>query len=124
MAQKVITSLIDDVTGEQADETVHFGIDGIEYEIDLTANNAGILRDILADYISAGRKASKTPAGSNGHKPRGAATVSARANRENLAAVREWANRNGYSVSTRGRVSAEVMRAFDQAHGPQLAAAV
>jgi hypothetical protein len=66
MARKVETTLVDDMTGEVADETVRFGLDDVEFEIDLSANNAGVLRDILADYANAGRKVGKRTAVSNG----------------------------------------------------------
>jgi hypothetical protein len=56
VARVTKVELIDDMTGGTADETVSFGIDGITYDIDLSANNAGILRDIVADYVSHGRK--------------------------------------------------------------------
>ena len=66
MARKVETTLVDDMTGDAADETVRFSLDGVEFEIDLSANNAGVLRDILADYANAGRKVGKPAAVSNG----------------------------------------------------------
>jgi hypothetical protein len=47
MARKVETTLVDDMTGDAADETVSFSLDGVEFEIDLSAHNAGILCDIL-----------------------------------------------------------------------------
>jgi hypothetical protein len=59
MATKVITTLIDDIDGGEADETVSFGIDGVGYEIDLTGANAAVLREVLAPYIAAARKASR-----------------------------------------------------------------
>ena len=62
MARKVETTLVDDMTGDAADETVRFSLDGVEFEIDLSANNAGVLRDILADYANAGRKVGKPAA--------------------------------------------------------------
>ena len=40
MAQKVFVSLVDDIDGSEADETVEFGLDGVNYEIDLSAENA------------------------------------------------------------------------------------
>ncbi len=48
MAQIREVRLIDDLDGESADETVEFGIDGKNYEIDLSKDNAGKLRDALA----------------------------------------------------------------------------
>lgn len=53
MAKKVIITLIDDLDGEsEAAETVEFALDGVGYEIDLTADNAERLRDQLADRKS------------------------------------------------------------------------
>ena len=48
MAQIREVRLVDDLDGEAADETVEFGIDGRNYEIDLSKENAGRLRDALA----------------------------------------------------------------------------
>ena len=36
--------------------------------------------------------------------------------REQTAAIREWARSNGYEVSERGRLSATVLSAFEAAH--------
>ena len=44
MAQKVQIVLIDDIDGGPADETVYFSLDGVSYEIDLSAPNAVRLR--------------------------------------------------------------------------------
>jgi hypothetical protein len=118
MARKVETVLVDDMTGDVADETVSFGLDGVEFEIDLSANNAGVLRDILADYANAGRKVGKRPAVSNG---RSGPSAAPRRNREQTAAIRAWAREAGRQVSDRGRISAEVAKAFEDAH-PGLAA--
>ena len=113
MARKVKTTLVDDITGDAADETVRFGLDGVEFEIDLSANNAGILRDIFADYANAGRKVGKRAAVSTGRSRRSA---TARGNREQTAAIRAWARESGRQVSDRGRISGEVTKAFDDAH--------
>ena len=56
MAQKVQTLYVDDLDGSEADGTIRFGLDGTEYEIDLNANHAQELRDVLARYLAAGRR--------------------------------------------------------------------
>ena len=114
MATQTKVELIDDLTGDKADETVTFGLDGAVLEIDLSSNNAGVLRDILGDYVKAGRKAGAT-ATSNGNGRR-RVTTGQRPNREQTAAIREWARKSGHNVSDRGRISAEVQKAFDDAH--------
>lgn len=40
MAQKVLVSLVDDLDGSEAEETVEFGLDGVSYQIDLSGENA------------------------------------------------------------------------------------
>jgi Lsr2 len=63
VAQKVTVSLVDDLSGSQADETVSFGLDGKNYEIDLSSKNADKLRGALVDYVGAARKAGGTHGG-------------------------------------------------------------
>ncbi|GAA5153578.1 hypothetical protein GCM10023321_24040 [Pseudonocardia eucalypti] len=45
MAQQVLVSLIDDLDGQTANETVTFGLDGKSYEIDLSEANSSKLRE-------------------------------------------------------------------------------
>jgi hypothetical protein len=53
MAQKV--SLIDDLDGSEADQTVTYSLDGQEYEIDLSEENAAKFRETLEPYIDKSR---------------------------------------------------------------------
>jgi hypothetical protein len=48
--------VLDDLTGEPAAETVGFGLDGIDYDIDLSFANADALRELLQRYADAGRR--------------------------------------------------------------------
>jgi nucleoid-associated protein Lsr2 len=57
VAQKIQTLLIDDLDGSAAEDTVRFGLDGTEYEIDLNAEHARALRDALARYVNDARRA-------------------------------------------------------------------
>ncbi|WP_136518444.1 MULTISPECIES: histone-like nucleoid-structuring protein Lsr2 [Cellulomonas] len=118
MAQKVQVLLVDDVDGGTADETVTFGLDGVTYEIDLTAENAAKLRDALAPWVGHGRRVggrSSSGRSSSGRSSSGSSSSrSARANE--AQEIREWAKENGYQVSERGRISAEVRQAYDAAH--------
>jgi hypothetical protein len=110
MAQKVTVSLVDDLSGAQADETVSFGLDGKSYEIDLSGKNADKLRQALADYVAAARK----PGGSR--KSGAAAAVRRPAiDREQNQAIREWARKQGMKVNDRGRIPSEVVDAYHQA---------
>ena len=113
MAQKVQTLLIDDLDGGEAEATVRFGLDGTEYEIDLSAENADALRKALARYVDAARRApgaaTRRP-GRSGRKP-------ASANGTDPTAVREWAKSQGIEVKDRGRVPAELVVKFKAATG-------
>jgi Lsr2 len=109
MAQIREVRLIDDLDGEAADETIEFGIDGKNYEIDLSKDNAGKLRDALAAYVAAARR-------SGGRRSRSTASATpARRpsiDREQNQAIREWARKRGMKVSDRGRIPAEVLEAY------------
>ena len=49
-------TLVDDLDGGEASETVYFSFEGRHYEIDLTAQNAAKLRDSLAPFVAAARR--------------------------------------------------------------------
>ncbi len=44
MAKQIVTLLTDDIDGGEADRTIEFGLDGVNYTIDLSDKNAGKLR--------------------------------------------------------------------------------
>ena len=56
MARNTAVRVLDDLTGGPAAQTVGFGLDGVEYEIDLTSANAAALRKILGRYADAARR--------------------------------------------------------------------
>jgi hypothetical protein len=111
MAQRTQVLLIDDLDGSTATETVDFGLDGTAYEIDLSSNNASQLRESLANFVAHGRKSGAIR--SNG---RGRQVSAGRRSGVDTADVRVWARSNGYSVNDRGRISTEVLDAYEAAH--------
>lgn len=108
MAQKVSIILIDDIDGSEATETVRFGLDGANYEVDLNDKNAKKLRDALAGYVGAARKVSARRSG-RGRGSTGSGSYSP-------ADIRAWARDNDYDVPTRGRIPAPIREAFEAAH--------
>lgn len=111
MAQKVQVILLDDLDGGEATETVSFALDGASYEIDLSAKNAGKLRDALAPYVASARRASA-------RRARGrAAATGGRASRTDTTAIREWARDQGLKVSDRGRIPSDILAKYETAHG-------
>lgn len=116
MAQKTQVTLVDDIDGSEATQTVSFALDGASYEIDLNDRNASELKDAFAPYVGSARKAGRGPAqpsGGAGRRPRRAAAGS---DREKTQAVREWARSNGFTVSDRGRLSGDVLAAYAAAN--------
>ncbi|NMH99228.1 Lsr2 dimerization domain-containing protein [Pseudonocardia acidicola] len=113
MAQIREIRLIDDLSGEAADETVEFGIDGKNYEIDLSTDNAGRLRDALAAYVAAARRSAGRRRGSGGGASGGGSRRPS-IDREQNQAIRDWARKRGMKVSDRGRIPADVLEAYHQ----------
>jgi hypothetical protein len=111
VAQKHIVRLIDDLTGDDAAETVSFALDGARYEIDLSADNAAQLRESLAVYIANARRSART-----GVRPVGAPRRGTRADREQTAAIRRWARANGHQIGEKGRIPAHIIEAYNANH--------
>jgi len=122
MAQKTIVTLVDDLTGEEAEDitTVEFALDGVTYEIDLDDKNSARLRDALAEYVGAARRTGgRRSNGGSGRRRSGAGTGTPRAtspggyDRETSKQIREWAKAQGFEVSDRGRVPNNVVEAWE-----------
>ena len=119
MAQKTTVQLMDDIDGGPADETVEFSLDGVTYSIDLSSDNAELLRATLDDFITRARRVGTagTPGRRGGATRKPAHPPRSHRDRRNYAdQVRRWANANGYNVSERGRISSTVHAAYAQAH--------
>jgi len=106
VAQRVIVTLEDDLSGGPADETIRFAFGGAEYEIDLTAKNAKAFRKALAPFLEHARKAGR----SQSRRPGRAA-----ASRPRSGDIRAWANDHGIAVSARGRIPASVVEQYQAA---------
>lgn len=113
MAQRIVVQFVDDLDGTQLSDgaggTVTFGLDGTNYEVDLSNANAERLRSALAEFIAAGRKVGGRAGSRRSSSARSSSSV-------NAALVREWARTQGIQVSERGRVSAEVIEAYNARH--------
>jgi nucleoid-associated protein Lsr2 len=103
MAQKMVVEVLDDIDGSPADRTVTFGLDGKDYEIDLSDKNADQLAKALEPFVAGARKVS-------------AGRRSPAAVKHDQSAVREWARSQGMQVSDRGRIPASISEAYSSAH--------
>jgi len=107
MAQRVNIVLTDDLDGSDAVETITFALDGNTYEIDLSTENAEKLRSAMSKFVDAARK---TGGRAKPGTRRRAATSG------NATDIRIWAAEQGYTVSARGRVPANIREAYEAAH--------
>jgi hypothetical protein len=97
MARTVITTLVDDLDGSEAAETVAFSLDGRHYEIDLSTDNAARLRGSLAVFVQAARKgAPRKPVRRTNVQPQ-------------QRVIRDWASVNRIDVNDRGRIPQTVV---------------
>jgi len=109
VAQQTSVSLVDDLDGSRGAETVAFGLDGSSFEIDLSKKNAAALRKALTEFVENGRRI----------KPNAATRVGSRRSIRSGAApadIRGWAAGQGISVSSRGRVPADVIAQYEAAN--------
>ena len=117
MAQITQVTLVDDLDGGAAAESVTFSLDGKSYEIDLSEKHAAALRDAFAPFVSSARRAGGSAAA------RQKTSMRAGRPREESAAIREWATGNGLDVSARGRISSTVLEAYENRGKAAIAAA-
>jgi len=109
MAQRIQTLLIDDLDGGEAAGTVRFGLDGTEYEIDLSAAHSDELRQELGQFLAHARR--------TGGTARNAARTRRGSGAVDSAKVRDWAKGQGIEVKDRGRVPADVVERYKTATG-------
>ena len=104
MARRIVEIFIDDLDGatlEDSDhESVRFGLDGIDYRIDLGRRNADELRAVFEPYIAAGTRVARSA--QVPRSPKGG----------NTGEIRSWATANGYQVAQRGRLPGQIMNAY------------
>ena len=110
LARLIATPLVGDLDSDGATETVAFAYRGVNYEIDLSEKHAAALDEVLAPYLANARRVRTKPA-----TPRRAAAKSSVP--AGPKQVRAWAKNKGIEVSDRGRISADVMRQYQAAHG-------
>jgi hypothetical protein len=114
MAQQTTVRFIDDLDGSDAVGTVTFALDNRTYEIDLSDENTDKLHEALAPFIEAARAIGRG-AGRGRRRAQPTDDKPARSNREETAAIREWARQHGHKVNDRGRIPKAVIEAYQAA---------
>lgn len=108
MVQQQTVTLVDDIDGGKAHETVAFGLDGVSYEIDVHSRKAAALRKSLEDFVAAGRQVKPSSLIRRAATPKRSRV----AGEPTPAEIRLWAAEAGVTVSERGRISAAVREQF------------
>ncbi|QWW19784.1 Lsr2 family protein [Schaalia sp. 19OD2882] len=106
--KKTQVVLIDDIDGSVGESTIPFSFKGVNYEIDLSAENLAKFESELAEWIGAARRVGGRAIGTRGRKSAGTGGRTAQ--------IREWARGQGLKVSDRGRIPAEIVEAFEKAN--------
>ena len=122
MARTVIVT--DDLDGSSPAEPVQFTYDGVNWEIDLSAKNREKLQKALqpfldkahpADMAQPKTKTKTTTLARTRTRTRTRPSRSAKNGRENLDAIRQWAQENGYTVGDRGRIAKSIVEEYELA---------
>ena len=108
VATKITVLLEDDLDGGPADETVRFGLDGVDYEIDLSRQHARAFRREFASFLVHARPA---------ERGRGRRPARGSSGRRRSGDIRAWAKDAGIEVSDRGRIPASVVAQYQAATG-------
>lgn len=107
--QRIETQLEDDLTGGPADETVMFGLEGRNFEIDLNTKHAQRFRKQLAAFVDHARPV----------RARRRTMSRTAASRERSHAIRVWAEAEGFEIAEHGRLPASVIAEYERTHSPQ-----
>ncbi|QNK82572.1 Lsr2 family protein [Nakamurella sp. PAMC28650] len=120
MADKTVTTRYDDMDDStEGIERYSISFLGKDYEIDLGPKSAKKLLDTMDLYLPKARELSGPPARrlrafpatTSERKPSGSGF-----SKEELQAVRAWAAQEGITVAPKGRIKAEVLAQYEEAH--------
>ncbi|MHB1928748.1 MAG: histone-like nucleoid-structuring protein Lsr2 [Acidimicrobiales bacterium] len=119
MAQKVQVVLTCDLDEDEvpAVQTVTFGYDGSNYAFELCEQHLEEVTELFSHWMRVARLAN----GAGRRRRSAAAAPAARPRRSTgpsgaTSDIRKWARNNGFSISERGRIPAEVRRAYEEAN--------
>lgn len=124
------TMLVDDFDGDEATETIHFGLDGKEFAVDVNEMNAEWVRELMAPLLAVARKVPRstsakalaqtrqsTPGTGRALSDGRGGSKSPTAEQEHRMKIRNWARENGWpQKSNQGVISKPIMEAYRAAH--------
>ncbi|ALG86922.1 histone-like nucleoid-structuring protein Lsr2 [Gordonia phthalatica] len=111
MAKKTVIQIVDDIDGAELEEyeTVRWSLDGKNYEFDTSPEHAEEFRNHVATYVAASRS-------TGGRAAAGRRAAGSGRTASNTRVIRQWAADNGYTVSDRGRIPADIVAAYEAAN--------
>lgn len=116
MARELILVITDDFDKTSpADESRVLGWDGYDYVLDLTTENDKKLQELLQPYLEAAHEKVKQK-NPKTRKKNPDEPVAQKTQKELRAAIREWANANGYKVGEKGIIAKRIVDAYAEAH--------
>ena len=110
--RKTVVSMVDDLDGTNAADTLTFGIDGNVFEIDLSEANADAFRSAFGMWVAKARRAGSDPLTLPSHVTTRLPAVGESRN----ALIRAWAAETGRHAPARGRIPQAVVAAYDAAN--------
>jgi hypothetical protein len=117
MAQRTVVTYYSDLSGAEIgaeDVGVRFGLDGDDFEIDLSADEYNALHQALAPFLAVARKA-----GSGKVQQRSAVSGNSITGEPDSRTLRSWGLENGFDLPPRGRVPELVREAYKAAGARQ-----
>jgi hypothetical protein len=116
LEQDPVNEVADETGGTDATrepmQTVRFGLDGQDFEIELSDQKAAELREIVGRYTTAARQVGRRTKPTR--SARAAPDVGPPASEPHTsAAIRVWARSQGHHVSDRGPIPATIRKAYD-----------
>ena len=114
--EEVSVTLVDDLDGSEAVETINFSLDGKSYEIDLSRSNAKRLRGALRPFAEHARSSRRTRAlGRRATSSKNGQGKTKKTGAFDPAEVRAWAKAHRVKVAPRGRIAADVVERWQAA---------
>jgi hypothetical protein len=116
MAKATVEVLVDDLDGTEAVETVWLGWNGDWRELELSKKNLAALSRALDRYWTVSRPIAATKQTQRGARPAAAPPPRSIQRKPDPKLIRAWASENGIQVRARGRIPADVVRQYNDAH--------
>jgi Lsr2 len=106
--------ITDDLDGSQDAQPVQFAWDGVTWEIDLAEKNRKKLEAALKPFLDKAHPARVAQAKST-TPTRTRRSRSSSKDGQDLDAIRQWAQQNGYKVGDRGRIAKSIIEEYNLA---------